>query len=144
MGGVYNLTKKDDWETPPDIFSLACDYFHVDPVLDVCATAQTSKCKYHYETQGMEKNFDFDFFCNPPYSDVKQWIRKCYLEHVKHNVSGIMLIFNKTDTAAWHDYIFGKAEILFLRGRLHFWNNGIPSKNPSPHGSALICYRKKI
>ena len=79
-----------------------------------------------------------------PYSEMKKWVRKCYLEHVKHNVSGLMLIFAKTDTIAWHDYIFGgKAEIWFLQGRVHFYQNGIPSKNPAPFGSAFICYRKK-
>ena len=40
-----------------------------------------------------------DFFCNPPYSQLKTWIRKCYMEHVKHNVSGLMLVFAKTDMA---------------------------------------------
>jgi len=143
--GVYNINRdKNDWETPPDLFRLGCDFFHIAPILDVCATAQTSKCKWHYETDGLDREYNYDFYCNPPYNDVKKWIRYCYLQHVKHNVSGLMLIFAKTDTRAWHDYIFGKAEILFIRGRVHFYDKGIPSKNPAPYGSAFICYRKKI
>ena len=92
----------------------------------------------------LTKPFDIPFFCNPPYSDLKTWVRKCYLEHVKHNVSGLMLTFAKVDTAAFHDYAFGgKAEILFLRGRVKFWNKGIPSINPAPYASCFIFYRKK-
>ena len=145
--GVFNLSKKNDWETPPDLFKLGCDFFAHEPQLDVCATAENSLCKYHYnkEINALSKDFDIPFFCNPPFSDLKKWIRKCYLEHVKHNVSGLMLCFAKTDTAAFHDYVFGgKAEILFLRGRIHFYDKGIRSKNPSPYPSCFIFYRQKF
>ena len=148
LGGVYNLNKSEDrnlWETPPELYLNACNYFGVSPLLDVCATPDTSKCKWHYNEGALDKPFNYDFFCNPPYSQMKKWVRKCYLEHVRHNVDGLLLIFAKTDTRAFHDYIFGgKAEIWFLQGRVHFYQNGIPSKNPAPFGSAFICYRKKI
>ena len=91
----------------------------------------------------LTRDFDLPFFCNPPYSQLKTWIRKCYMEHVKHNVSGLMLVFAKTDTAAFHDYAFGKGELLFIRRRVHFYNNGIPSKNPAPYPSCFIFFRKK-
>jgi len=144
---VFNLSKKNDWETPPELFKLGCDFFAHEPQLDVCATAQNSLCKYHYnkEINSLSKDFDIPFFCNPPFSDLKKWIRKCYMEHVKHNVSGLMLCFAKTDTAAFHDYVFGgKAEILFLRGRIHYYDKGIRSKNPSPYPSCFIFYRQKF
>ena len=40
MTGIINLNKKNDWETPPDLFKLGCDYFAFEPQLDVCATAR--------------------------------------------------------------------------------------------------------
>ena len=48
---VFNLSKKNDWETPPELFKLGCDYFAFEPQLDVCATAENSKCKYHYNKE---------------------------------------------------------------------------------------------
>ena len=48
---VFNLNKKNDWETPPELFKLGCDFFAHEPTLDVCATAENSKCKYHYNEQ---------------------------------------------------------------------------------------------
>ena len=141
---VFNLSRKNDWETPPDLFKVGCDYFGISPLLDVCATAQNSLCKYHYDHDALNRPFDMPFWCNPPFSELKKWIRKCYLEHVKHNVSGLMLTFAKTDTLAFHDYVFGgKAELLFLRGRVKFWNKGIPSINPAPYASCFIFYRQK-
>ena len=42
-----------------------------------------------------------------------------------------MLIPARTDTKAFHDYIYGKAEIRFLKGRLRYgrakWNAPFPS-----------------
>ena len=143
MAGVIRLNKKDDWETPPHIFQFACDHFGFIPQLDVCATEENSLCKYHYDHDGLFRPYDVDVWCNPPYSEMKKWVRKCYFEHIKNNVNIIMLIFAKTDTLAFHDYIFGKAEIYFLKGRLNFFDKGRESLNNAPYGSALICYRKK-
>ena len=146
--GVINLSKKNDWETPPELFKLGCDFFGHSPTLDVCATAENSLCKYHFNEQmdALTKDFNLPFFCNPPYSDLKTWIRKCYLEHVKHNVSGLMLTFAKTDTHAFHDYVFSKESVslLFIRGRVHFYDKGIRSKNPSPYASCFIFFREKM
>ena len=85
-----------------------------------------------------------DSFLNPPYENVKDWIRKAYSEHLKWNTSILALLFVKTDTRVWHDCILhGKAEILFIEGRVHFWQNGKRSKNPAPYPSAFVFWRKK-
>ena len=51
----------------------------------------------------------------------------------------VLLIPSRTDTSYWHDYIFGKAKIKFLRGRLKFELDG-ESKDAAPFPSALIVY----
>lgn len=51
----------------------------------------------------------------------------------------VSLIPARTDTRYWHDYIFNKAEIRFLRGRLKFGN----AKNGAPFPSAIVIYRNK-
>lgn len=50
-----------------------------------------------------------------------------------------MLIPARTDTKAFHDYIYGKAEIRFVRGRLKF--NG--TNNSAPFPSMVVVYREK-
>lgn len=61
-------------------------------------------------------------FCNPPYGRaIADWVRKSYEESRKPGTTVVMLIPSRTDTAYFHDWIFGKAsEVRFLRGRLKF------------------------
>lgn len=47
-----------------------------------------------------------------------------------------MLIPARTDTKYFHQYIYGKAEIRFIQGRLKFGN----SKNAAPFPSMLVIY----
>lgn len=48
-----------------------------------------------------------------------------------------MLIPARTDTKAFHEFIYGKAEIRFIRGRLHF--NGLKVNAPFP--SMIVVYK---
>ena len=56
-----------------------------------------------------------------------------------NNATVVMLIPSRTDTAWFHDYIYGKAEIRFLRGRLKFGN----SKNFAPFPSMVVVFKSK-
>lgn len=79
-------------------------------------------------------------FCNPPYSNVKEWIKKAYEESLC-GTKVVLLIPARTDTKAWHDYIFPYAKkIEFIKGRLKFGN----SKNPAPFPSAVITFEPQI
>lgn len=131
-------TGKNDWETPQDLFDQLDDEFHF--TLDPCATDETAKCDYYFteEDDGLIQDWgDEIVFCNPPYSDRQQteWVRKCY-EHSLNGGIAVMLIPARTDTKRFHDYIYGKAEIRFLRGRLHFGG----SKNSAPFPSMIVIF----
>lgn len=78
-------------------------------------------------------------FCNPPYGrEIGKWVRKCYEESLKGALV-VMLIPARTDTAYFHDWIYGKAEIRFVRGRLHFNE----SKQGAPFPSMIVIYGTK-
>lgn len=47
-----------------------------------------------------------------------------------------MLIPARTDTKAFHEFIYGKAEIRFLKGRLKFGG----SKNSAPFPSMIVVF----
>lgn len=47
-----------------------------------------------------------------------------------------MLIPARTDTKAFHEYIWGKAEIRFIKGRLKFGE----SKNSAPFPSMVVVF----
>ena len=102
MSATFNLSKNDQWETPPDLFELGCDYFDFEPTLDLCATNFDKKCKLFIKKYALDMDWNKDSWLNPPYSNVKDWIRKAYHEHLKWNVSILALLFVKTDTKVWH------------------------------------------
>lgn len=76
-------------------------------------------------------------FCNPPYGrEICKWVEKAYQESKKANTLICMLIPARTDTKYFHQYIYGKAEIRFIQGRLKFGN----AKNAAPFPSMLVIY----
>lgn len=52
----------------------------------------------------------------------------------------VMLIHARTDTKWFHEWVYGKADLYFVRGRLHF--NG--SKWNAPFPSLVAVYRPEM
>ena len=68
---------------------------------------------------------------NPPYGRViEKWVKKAY-ESAKDGAVVVGLLPARTDTKWFHDYIYGKAEIRFIRGRLKF--GGCANSAPFPN-----------
>ena len=75
------------------------------------------------------------------YSD-RQEMEKAY-EEAQAGTTVVLLIPARTDTAYFHDYIYGKAEIRFLRGRLHFEDeDGCTLRTRTGTGSRLHRFRR--
>ena len=133
-------SEKDYWETPQSLFNALDSEFHF--TLDVAASDQNAKCKQYYtkESDGLQKDWGGEtVFCNPPYGSKETglWTEKCYHEGLKPNTTVVLLIPARTDRNSFHDYILGKAEIRFLRGRLKFELEGKPiGTAPFP---SMIC-----
>jgi site-specific DNA-methyltransferase (adenine-specific) len=76
-------------------------------------------------------------FCNPPYSRIGEWVEKAYRESRKDNTVVVLLIPSRTDTRYFHNFIYQRAEIRFVRGRIKFGD----SKNSAPFPSMVIIFR---
>lgn len=141
MGFAGNILKNekenDEWRTPTELFKALDAEFHF--TLDPCATDQNHKCKKYFtkEDDGLKQDWDGEtVFCNPPYGrNTKAWVEKCY--NTKTDTAVVMLIPSRTETGYFHDYILGKGEIRFIRGRLHYND----AKNTAPWGSMIVIYR---
>jgi len=117
------LSSQDmDWETPQSFFDELNREFNFN--LDPCATIKTAKCEKYFtkEIDGLKQDWNgYRVFCNPPYgSEIKNWVKKCSNESKKPNTLVVMLIPARTDTLYFHEYIYKKAEIRFIKGRLKF------------------------
>ena len=128
-----------EWETPQALFDELNKEFHFN--LDPCATKQNAKCKKFYtkKDDGLVQDWKGKrVFCNPPYGKYTTplWIKKCATSGAAVCVA---LIPSRTDTRWFHEYIYGKAEIRFVKGRLHFSN----SKDAATFPSMIVIWRKK-
>ena len=128
------------WETPQPLFDQLNSEFHF--TLDVCALPENHKCDRYFtpEQDGLTQAWTGTCFMNPPYGrQIGKWIRKAY-ESAAAGATVVCLIPSRTDTLWFHQYILGKAEVRFLRGRVYFKRNGAPTDR-APFPSAIVVFR---
>lgn len=133
-------SKTDLWATPQDFFDKLNEEFNFD--LDPCADDDNHKCDEYFtkEEDGLKQGWGgYTVFCNPPYGrELYNWIKKCSEEAKKPNTKVVMLIPARTDTKYFHEFIYHKAEIRFIKGRLKFGD----SKNSAPFPSMVVIFKK--
>lgn len=139
---VMFSSKTDQWSTPQDFFDKLNNEFNF--TLDPCADEFNHKCDYYFtkEQNGLIQDWRGNrVFCNPPYGKaIKDWVEKCYNESLKPDTLVVMLIPARTDTSYFHDYIYGNAELRFVRGRLKFGD----SKNSAPFPSMVVIFNREV
>ena len=140
MKNIKTLLSSVDmtWETPQYFFDILNEEFKF--TLDPCATPETAKCKKYYtkEQNGLLQDWTGEIvFCNPPYgTEIKKWVKKCSEE----KALVVMLIPARTDTQYFHQYIYNKAEIRFIKGRLKFGGDQKGSGS-APFPSMVVVFR---
>lgn len=140
--GLMFSSKKEDWETPQAFFDEVDEEFNFQ--WDLAANKKNTKCEQYIDKSDDSLTVDWsklqgNLWLNPPYGrDLKKWVKKAAETQLDDQFL-VMLIPARTDTSYWHDYIFGKAEIKFLRGRLKFEIDG-NAKDAAPFPSALVVY----
>lgn len=130
-----------EWATPQTLFDELNKEFHF--TLDPCSTDENAKCEKHYtkEQDGLAQDWTGEtVFCNPPYGrGIEVWIQKCYEHYTGGGGTAVLLIPARTDTRWFHKYIYHKAEIRFIEGRVKFGN----SKWNAPFPSMIVIFRGK-
>lgn len=136
-------SNRDDWETPQKLFDELNEEFHF--TLDPCSTHANAKCSKHYtkEENGLSKDWtDEIVFCNPPYGrQIGEWVKKCHDEWKNNNATVVMLIPARTDTVYFHEYIYKKAELRFVKGRIKFEINGDNFGGGATFPSMVVIFR---
>lgn len=148
---------KDDWETPDDLFRALDEEFHFQ--VDVAANRANHKCAVWFGPGGIEwdalaRHVSWAQYSpcwmNPPYSRGLQakFIERAYLESLL-GAFVVGLLPARTDTVAFHEWIYGKAELRFLRGRIKFVDpQGKKlhlghSADSAPFPSMIVIWRPK-
>lgn len=137
---IHFSSKKMNWATPQSFFDELDKEFHF--TLDGAADSENAKCKKYFTEENNSLIQDWEgetVWLNPPYGRIllPQFVKKAYEEGQKPNTTIVMLIPSRTDTKYFHDYILGKAEIRFIKGRLKF----VGAKDAAPFPSMVVVYR---
>ena len=131
-------SKTDKWATPQDFFDKLNAEFSFE--LDVAADESNAKCENYFTEECSGLTVDWNLFkhlgswayMNPPYGrEIGKWIAKA------SQYNCVALLPARTDTRWFHDFIYGKAEIRFIKGRLKF--EGVST--PAPFPSMVVVFR---
>lgn len=129
-------SKSDKWATPSALYKQLNDEFQFTH--DPCPIDWKEG-----DADGLTTEWGTSTFVNPPYSKVALWIKKAH-EEWKKGKTIVMLINAITDTKAFHEYIYGQAEVRFIKGRVCFIDPANPTKKqPSPKPSMLVIFKRQ-
>ena len=134
-------SKKHDWETPDEFFTELNKEFNF--TLDVCAHKHNAKLPRYFspEENGLKQDWSKErCYMNPPYGrEIEKWVKKAY-EESKKGALVVALLPARTDTRWFHRYVYKKAEIRFIKGRLKFKG----AKHSAPFPSMLAIWRCSV
>ena len=108
-------------------------------LLDVCANKSNAKCRRFYSEKddGLAQPWSKRNWMNPPYGKmIGKWIARADQEAQAGNTT-VALLPARTDTKYFHQHIYGKYELRFVKGRLKFGR----SKNSAPFPSMVVVFR---
>lgn len=128
---------KDEWLTPPYIWKALGD-FDLDPCAPINPPWYIADRNLDITHDGLSSEwFENEFvWCNPPYGkQTPFWLAKM----AKHN-NGIALIFARTDTIMFHEFVFKAKAILFIKGRLSFYDVHGVKGGTAGAPSCLVAY----
>jgi site-specific DNA-methyltransferase (adenine-specific) len=133
-------SRTDEWPTPQSFFDALDAEFHF--TLDACATRRNAKCARYFTAaqDGLRQDWGTHrVFCNPPYGrEMPVWACKCFAAS-RAGALVVLLAHARTDTRWFHGWVYGKAELRFVKGRLRF-GDGAQS---APFPSLVAVYRPR-
>jgi hypothetical protein len=130
---------KDEWLTPPYI-TEALGKFDLDPCAPINPPWHIAEKRFTILHDGLAVDWFGFVWCNPPYGkETPKWLKKM----AEHN-NGIALIFARTDTRMFHDYVFNADAILFLKGRLSFYDVHGVKGGTAGAPSCLVAYGAEV
>lgn len=131
---------KDEWLTPPELIKSLGE-FDLDPCSPINRPWPTAKNHFTIDDMGLMQNWVGRVWMNPPYgAETGDWLDK-----LRQHGNGIALVFSRTDTTYFQEYVFRVADALFfIRGRLKFYHvSGVVANSNAGAPSVLIAYGQK-
>ena len=129
--------KTVEWSTPQDLYEELNLEFGF--TVDVAANSSNAKTERFYDesSDGLSQSWDNEVvWCNPPYGRaIGDWVKKAS----ESRATTVLLIPSRTDVRWFHDYVYNKAEIRFIKGRLKFGGQ----KAAAPFPNMIVVFRNQ-
>lgn len=160
INAFNKLEHKQDWVTPYDVFKFIKDEMNFEPLTDVAATKENTKCLRYIspEKDFFKTEVYTDGFLNAPYlkGNLKKGVRgvgnfvaRFYYDHIIHNIGTMTLLPTTVSSTPWFQMYYGrkllndfgeKAEVLFIPKRVRF--TGAEGQSP-PFSSFVLVHRRR-
>ena len=129
-------SKNQKWQTPVEVYAALDKEFKFD----------FDPCPINPKFDGLNVEWGERNFVNPPFGrEQPKWIKKGYEEWKKGKLV-VFLIPARTDTIAFHKYIYPYAELRFVKGRIKFINpdSNIPKEKwtAAPFPSMIVIFKR--
>jgi len=136
LHGFRTSGAKDEWLTPRYITD-ALGPFDLDPCSPIDRPWATAGHHFTAEDDGLMQEWAGRVWLNPPYgTDTGVWLARL----AKHG-DGIALVFARTDTAWFFEYIWALAQaVFFFRGRLAFCHVNGEASDSAGAPNVLVAY----
>ena len=137
-----------EYQTPQDLYRLACELADFIPEIDVCATEENTMC-------GTYINKEMDFFkhiftedhgslwCNPPHDETKKFV--LFLNDIweKFNLDILMIIPANAICTKYFSKVYKNVQIFPIFYRPKFLQNGKLTKFPSRNSYFIVIWDKE-
>jgi hypothetical protein len=131
---------KNEWLVPPE-FLHQLGEFDLCPCSPIDRPWSFAKKHYTIKDDGLSLPWEGRVWMNPPYGEhAARWLEKLY-----YHGNGIALIFARTETHMFFNWVWDRADaVLFIKGRLFFYHNtGVQAKANAGAPSVLVAYGKE-
>ena len=148
------LDEVDDRGTHPEYFDPWNERFGPF-TLDVAAAAHNTKCERYFTRadDGLTQSWAGEMvWCNPPYSNLYDWLAKAWAEF--EGTRGIVMLLpaNRVEQKWWQEWVEpfrdkpdSPLSVEFLPGRMRFIRPGVeisPKGDRPPFGCCLLIWSK--
>lgn len=141
FGHESTVNKSVEWYTPPWLFEGMGLNFDLDPCHPQTKLSWIPvKETYSLPQDGLELPWKGTVWLNPPYGpNTGRWLKR-----LNDHKDGITIVFSRTDTHWYHDYVCNADAILFLKSRVKFCDaTGFPAAGSPGCGSLLAAWGEK-
>lgn len=147
----------DDRGTEQEFVDGVAQRLGIEFDLDVAAAPHNTKCERFYDRHqdGREQEWNGNIWCNPPYSGLKIWLQKAWIEWDAGRARTIVMLLpaNRVEQKWWQEFVEpfrdrpgSPLRVEFLPGRMRFDRpNAVisPKGDRPPFGCCLLIWQAR-